>query len=95
MTNKEYFFTLSPEKQEQFQKTYANHKLTEYIDWSAFMESEDGNELHFLKVMDKYTDEKGRECLVLKRYDRNGMDYQTIYIPEIDEILEVADTTYA
>ena len=49
MTNKEYRNSLPEAEKEKWDNTYTKgHPLKDYINWDAFLNSEDGNEMNFL-----------------------------------------------
>lgn len=93
MTNREYRNSLPETEQVKWDKTYMNgHPLKEYINWEAFLDSENGNELDFLlDTVEIAEDTYGRKIYVLDRYDDKdtGFSYADIYIAETDEFWKV------
>lgn len=85
MTNKEYMESLAPEQQADFKATYSKERqgeLYDYIDWNAWWNSEDRNELHFLKCMYQYVDEREDRYAVLNTFpskSADGATYVNIY----------------
>ena len=77
MTNREYRNSLSPSKQTDWDRTYRNHPLYDYIDWDAFLDSEDRNEIHFLNKLDEVRDEYDCRYYILEKYfdEDAGTDY--------------------
>lgn len=89
MTNREYRNSLPEAEQEKWDNTYTKgHPLKEYIDWNAFLDSEDGNELNFLiSKVEVAEDIFGRKVYVLDRYtdETTGIDCAYVYVAEADE----------
>lgn len=69
MTNREHLATLNAEDRKECEATYSRerHPLYDYIDWDAYWDNEDGNEMHFLRKLDEYTDEFDKKYAVLKQ----------------------------
>lgn len=91
MTNKEQLEKMSADKRADCENFYRSHPLTKYIDWNAFLNSGDGNEMHFLKALETFRDENGKTNIVLEKYSEDGIDYRTVYVPEDGEILEIPE----
>lgn len=79
MTNYEYIRTLPNEQRIEVQKTYARHPLAKYIDWRAFFQSENGNEIDFVRFIRKETDELDRVVYTLEESIIDGIMYAKIY----------------
>ena len=92
-TNGELFSALSSEEKKKFRETYSNHPLAKYIDWQAYYSSSDGNTLNFVKCLDKYKDEEGRQVFVLDRIIEDDCDYKLIFVCEENEFYKVPDDT--
>jgi len=90
MTNYEYINSLSAEKRLEIQKTYARHPLAKHIDWRAFFQSDNGNELDFIRFIRKETDEYDRVIYTLEEMIVDGIMYAKIYNGE-DIILVPCD----
>lgn len=93
MTNREYRNSLSSVEKVKWDNTYTNgHPLKDYIDWDAFLDSENGNELDFLLDKVEIAEDKyGRKVFILERYveEDTGFDYTYVYIPEVNEFWKV------
>lgn len=91
MTNKEHLDTLNAEDRKECESTYSreHHPLYDYIDWKAFWNSEDGNEMHFLNKLDEFTDIYGKKYAVLKKEidAEEHIDYATVFCYDDSEIL--------
>ena len=85
-TNSDVYQGLSETDKENFLNTYSNHPLVDYIDWKAFYESDDGDEMHFLKYERKEKNENGSLVYVLADIDDNGEDYEIIYDTDEKEV---------
>lgn len=86
ITNSEFFQKLSETDKEKFLDTYSQHPLVDYIDWKAFYESSDGDEMHFLKYERTVKNEDGNLVYVLAEIDDNGEDYEIIYDTDVKEV---------
>ena len=86
ITNSEFFQKLSETDKEKFLDTYSQHPLADYIDWKAFYESADGDEMHFLKYERTFKNENGNLVYVLAEIDDNGEDYEIIYDTDVKEV---------
>lgn len=80
MTNMQYMQFLSPQKQEECKNVYMTHPLAQYIDWDAFLKSENGNSLDFLKRESEYTDENNNKVYVLDTIVENNECYSLVFI---------------
>ena len=80
VTNGEAFRQLNDEQKAMFRETYRNHPLTDYIDWDAFYESENGNALDFVKCIEKTVDESGNDVFFLERIQEDDMDYKLMFV---------------
>ena len=89
MTNKEYRNSLPEAEKEKWDNTYTKgHPLKDYINWDAFLNSEDGNEMNFLiDKVDVAEDIYGRKVYVLDIYidESTGCTCAYVYVPEADE----------
>lgn len=86
ITNSDVYFGLSEEQKKDFLNTYSNHPLVDYIDWKAFYESEDGNEMNFVETVRVSKDENGNPIYVLKEFVENDEDYELVYFAADNEI---------
>ena len=86
MTNSDIYESLSEADKKSFTETYSQHPLADYIDWKAFYESDDGDEMHFLKYERTEKNENGSLVYVLKEIDDNGEDYEIIYDTDEQEV---------
>lgn len=92
MTNREYRNSLTEAEQAKWDMTYmSGHPLKEYINWEAFLDSEDGNEMNFLvDSVDVAKDIYGRTVYVLEhKVDEAGLDYFYVYLAETDQFWTV------
>lgn len=80
MSNKDYIETLSEKRKNKCINTYLNHPLYKYIDWEAFFNSEDGNEMHFLNALDVYSDSEDNVYYVLEEQSIDGVDYKLCFV---------------
>lgn len=87
MTNIDYISKLPEDERKEAINTYKQHPLNEYIDWKAFFESTDGNEMNFLKVLEKKTDEYDNTIYVLEELFIDGIRYEKIYNGEYIELI--------
>lgn len=85
-TNSDVYFGLSEEQKENFLKTYSNHPLVNYIDWKAFYDSDNGNEMDFVNAVRIDKDEEGNLNYVLKEVVENDEDYELVYFSADNEI---------
>lgn len=67
MTNYEQRKNIPPHQKEECERLYREHPLAEYIEWQKYFESDDGNEMHFVKAIDVYSDENGKTNYVLEK----------------------------
>lgn len=79
MTNGELFKQLSERDKAKFRKLYSKHPLSEYIDWDAFYDSDNGNALDFVMCLEKTTNDEGNTILVLKEIQEDGEDYKLAF----------------
>ena len=79
MTNKERLDSLSPAERRECMTQYFDHPLFKYIDWKAFFESENGNEMDFVMGEYAYSDICG-EIIILGEEVRECEDYVYVYI---------------
>lgn len=86
MTNSDIYESLSEANKKSFTETYSQHPLADYIDWKAFYESDDGDEMHFLKYERTEKNENGGLVYVLKEIDDNGEDYEIIFDTDEQEV---------
>ncbi len=86
MTNSDVYESLSEADKKSFTETYSQHPLADYIDWKAFYESDDGDEMHFLKYERTEKNENGGLVYVLKEIDDNGEDYEIIFDTDEQEV---------
>ncbi|MBR0540594.1 MAG: hypothetical protein IJK26_00085 [Clostridia bacterium] len=84
--NCDVFYGLTDEQKKNFLDTYANHPLADYIDWKAFYNSDDGNEMNFVKAVRVDKDEDGNLNYVLEEITENDEDYELIYFSADNEI---------
>lgn len=92
-TNGEFFKSLSTEEKVKFREQYGKHPLRDFIDWQEFYNSQDGNELDFVKCIEKTTmvidnvfDEEiqeEKEVIILLEFMEDDTEYQLVYV--IDE----------
>lgn len=90
-TNGMSYSALTPEEKEKFRETYNNHPLVNFIDWQAYYNSSDGNALHFVRCIDKYTDEEGRRVFVLDKINEDDLDYKLIFVCEENSFYKIPD----
>lgn len=90
MINSQHLSIMTAALQKKAKQLYANHPLHEYIDWEAYMESEDGNEMHFVRCIDTFIDENEKTNIVLDLFsDENDIDYYTVYVIEDDAFYQI------
>ena len=92
MTNKEYYLSLNDKGKQDFENTCKEHPLNEYIDWEAFFDSEDGNEMHFVAAEKEYDEELG-DIIILKELTENNEDYLLVFIVNDTLFAKIADTS--
>lgn len=92
-TNEKAYFMLNQSQKQVFVEVYRNHPLAEYIDWTAFYDSTNGNTLDFVRCIDRYINEEGKEVFLLKKFTKDEMDYKLLFICEDNMFIEVPDTT--
>lgn len=80
MSNREYIGSLSEKNQSKCISTYLNHPLYKYIDWEAFLDSEDGNEMHFLNAQSIYDEQTDKVYYVLEEQSIDGVDYELCFV---------------
>lgn len=85
-TNSDFYEGLSEKDKQNFLDTYSNHPLHDYIDWKAFYESGDGNEMNFVKALGKELNENGDTVYVLDRITENDEDYELVFDTTESEI---------
>lgn len=78
MTNREYLNTLTAEERASVEETYRNHVLYDYIAWDLFWNSENGNEMEFVKCLEvrPYRD---RTIYILCHEEIDGILYERIF----------------
>lgn len=78
-TNSNAYSGLSEKDKQHFLDTYSNHPLHDYIDWKAFYESENGNEMDFVKAIGKEKNENGDTVYILDIVIENDEDYELLF----------------
>lgn len=79
MTNWQFIEQLPAEKQRECLKQYNEHPLSHYIDWGAFYDIEDGNEMHFLKYLRIMKDEFDNSYYVLEEHKEKNKVVSYVY----------------
>lgn len=104
MTNREKIENLSPERKANAEKTYSKgvHPLYDYIDWNAWWNSEEPDELKYLRKVKDIVDEKENKYYLLQEnIIRNNMEYillfrcstnELFYFPQTDDVYELIDS---
>ena len=90
VTNNVELQSMIPVIQNEYKKVYENHPLKDYIDWDSFLNSTDGNEMHFLCAEKIFIDENDKTNIILESFsDENGLDYNKVYIVEDDSFYDI------
>lgn len=78
MLNRDYINSLPNDKKKECYELYRNHPLYDFIDWNAFLNSENGNEMQFVRYKTIIYDEFGNEYYVLKEENDSLLIYSII-----------------
>ena len=78
MLNRDYINSLPNDKKKECYELYRNHPLYDFIDWNAFLNSENGNEMQFVRYKTIIYDEFGNEDYVLKEENDSLLIYSII-----------------
>lgn len=90
MTNVEYLKSLTEEQKKEVEKTYANHPLAKFIDWEAFLSSENGNEMDFV-ISIGTTMYENKEVTVLEETIENDISYARVWDGECVCLVPIAE----
>lgn len=102
-TNGDFFKGLSKEDKIKFREQYGRHPLRDFIDWQEFYNSENGNELDFVKciektkmVIDNMFDEEVQEekdVIILLEFIDDDTEYQLVYVIDDDTFYKIPKPT--
>lgn len=88
LTNREIMERLSAKEKYEMKYSIKHHPLHNYIDWEAFMESTNRNEMEFINSVCTYENELGETIIVLSVYadEEYEVDYMETYNVETEII---------
>lgn len=87
--NGEFFYSLSKEERKKYTEMYGNHPLVKFIDWQAFYASSGGNEMKFVKCIDKVKDNDGGDVYILANFSTEDGDFQLAYVVNEDSFYKI------
>lgn len=87
--NGEFFYGLSVEERKQYQDMYSNHPLARFIDWQAFYASSEGDEMKFVKCIEKVQDTDGGDVYILANFSTEDGDFQLAYVVNEDSFYKI------